>query len=735
MNIQGIPRPEHPFPQMMRREWANLNGTWEFAETDDSGDQSFLLPNPYPDKIVVPFCRESRLSGLERRGFTKNVWYRRTFDIPADWDLQRMLLHFGASDWKTSVWLNGQFLGEHVGGSSPFSFEITDTVAKSENVLIVHVFDDTTSGMQSLGKQCTELESHGCTYTRTTGIWQTVWIEGVGSSFISDLHFQPDVDRSMVRITAEIDGRTSGLTLFAKVLYDGRIVGDKKFEIDSNICSFDIELGEKYLWSPKDPALYDVEIMLIDGERNIENVRSYFGLRKVTIQDAAILINDEPIYQRLVLDQGFYPDGVWTAPTDDDLRHDIEISQAAGFNGARLHEKVFEPRFLYWADKLGYLVWGEYPNWGLDYKKPIDRAVIDEWVSVIRRDRNHPSIIGWCPFNETPPEAIHLQNTIVKITKMIDPSRPVIDSSGWAHGLDDPEVLDDHDYDQNPETFRRHWLDSFKPDVELPRYYTIKSSPRRPMPFFISEFGGIGWNVEEGWGYGIPESEEEFYARYKGLVDVLLDNRFMFGFCYTQLYDVEQEQNGIYTYERKPKLDISRIKAINSRQATYETNPPIHLSCQKRRWKELVGARQTSEPINNWRFTTSQPDDLWSKPDYDDSSWQKGSMPFGDKQCSKSIVNTEWSTGDIWLRNNFEGDFGDIGRAFLIAQSEGAAEVYLNGEKLAVLRSWVQNYCAIEITEILNKIAAIDNNLLAIHCKQGHLGNFADFAIIVEKST
>ena len=713
---------------MVRRNWINLNGVWEFAETDDTEDQSFLFSTPYPDKIIVPFCRESKLSGLNRRGFVKNVWYRRAFAIPEDWDSPRTILHFGASDWKTRVWLNGDFLGEHVGGSSPFSFEVTDSLIQSENVLTVHVFDDTVSGMQALGKQCTELESHGCTYTRTTGIWQTVWLEGVGSTFISDLYFQPDADLALVKITAEIDGRTCGLELIAQVFYDGRIVGGKKVGLDSRIFSFDIQLNEKHLWSPTEPALYDVEIKLVDGENAVEHVRSYFGLRKISMQDAAILINDKPIFQRLVLDQGFYPDGIWTAPTDDDLRRDIEISQKAGFNGARLHEKVFEPRFLYWADKLGYLVWGEYPNWGLDYKKPVEIIMIDEWVSVVRRDRNHPSIIGWCSFNETPPEAIPLQNTAVKITKMLDPSRPIIDSSGWSHGLDDPDVLDDHDYDQNPETFRSRWVNSFKPDVELPRRFGIKTTPRRPTPFFISEFGGIGWKVEGGWGYGVPESEEEFYARYKGLVDALLDSRFMFGFCYTQLYDVEQEKNGIYTYERSPKLDISKIKAINSRQAAYETNPPIRLGCQKHKWKELIGTHQAV----GWRFTTTKPDDLWNTSNYDDSGWQKGAMPFGDDQHTEYMVKTSWMSDDIWLRHEFEGSLKDAGRAFLIARSEGAAEVFLNGEKLAEFRSWVQNYCAVEITEVLGKIGKNEKNLIAIHCRRGQMGNFAEFALIVE---
>jgi hypothetical protein len=271
-------------------------------------------------------------------------------------------------------------------------------------------------------------------------------------------------------------------------------------------------------------------------------------------------LNGKPVFQRLVLDQGFYPDGIWTAPSDEALRRDIELSKAAGFNGARLHMKVFEPRLLYWADKLGYLGWGEFPCWGLEYTKPeVNLPMMREWTEVIRRDRNHPCIILWCPFAETCEEAVPLQNAVVSLTRDLDPSRPIIDASAWTHGLPDLEILDVHDFDQDPSAFREKW-----------------SKKESAIPFMVSDYGGIGWDIEEGWAYGeAPKDLDEFYARHADLTHVLLENRFMFGFCYCQLTDVEQERNGIYTYDRRPKFDIAGIKAVNSRAAAYEKDPPV----------------------------------------------------------------------------------------------------------------------------------------------------------------
>ena len=571
-----LPRPEHPFPQMVRAEWLNLNGTWEFAETDDTKDVSWLSGKAYPDKIVVPFCRESKLSGLERKGFVKNVWYRRTFRKPADWKSDRVRLHVGACDWKTTVWVNGQRVGEHTGGNAPFCFEVTNQLKPGDNTVVIHAFDDTRSGLQAGGKQSNRVKSYGCMYTRTTGIWQTVWLEGVGPTFLSDVRIDPDLKHSRVILQAEIDGPCDGLTLKTTALADGQEVASSESPADWRNNNFVLNLPNNHPWSIEDPFLYDLKFVLLHNGQPIDRVDSYFGLREVTINGAAILINGKPVFQRTVLDQGFYPDGIWTAPNDAALRNDIKLSQAVGFNGARLHQKVFEPRFLYWADKLGYIVWDEFPNWGLDYKKvECNLPVVNEWTEIVRRDRNHPSVIGWCPFNETPAEAGPLQAVVFNVTRAIDPSRPVIESSGYFHGVPRPDVLDAHDYDQNPATFRARWDAAFKSGLLVAgRYKTLHSS--RPIPFFVSEYGGIGWNISGGWGYGnTPKNLEDFYARFKGLADAQLDNPNLFGYCYTQLTDIEQEQNGLYDYNRKPKFDVERLRKIQTRQAAYEKNPPV----------------------------------------------------------------------------------------------------------------------------------------------------------------
>ena len=558
----GVPRPEHPFPQMARAEWLNLNGAWEFGETNDADDVPWLSDLPYPDKIIVPFCRESKLSGLARTGFVKNVWYRRTFPRPASWKSKRVRLHVGACDWKTRVWLNGKPVGEHLGGGAAFCFDVTDRLKPGTNTVTIHAFDDTRSGLQATGKQSHQEKSRGCVYTRTTGIWQTVWLEGVGATFLRDARIEPDAKHSRVILQAEIDGPSDGLVLRAVARAKGKEVGAAETPADWRNNRLVLNLAEKRLWSANDPFLYDLTITLLREGEVIDRVESYFGLREVTIHGAAILVNGKAVFQRLVLDQGFYPDGVWTAPTDEALRKDIKLSQAAGFNGARLHQKVFEPRFLYWADRLGYMVWGEFPNWGLEYRNPaVNAPVIDEWVEIVRRDRNHPSVIGWCPFNETPPAAAALQRTVVNVTRAIDPSRPVIESSGWCRGIPNPDVLDAHDYEQNPSKFREG-----------------TAQREEVVPFLVGEFGGIaGWKPHDGIAYGrSPKDGDEFYARFQGLIDALLDSRHVCGYCYTQLTDVEQEQNGVYDYGRKPKCDIERLREIQSRAAAYETDPPLH---------------------------------------------------------------------------------------------------------------------------------------------------------------
>ncbi|HPS54721.1 MAG TPA: glycoside hydrolase family 2 TIM barrel-domain containing protein [Sedimentisphaerales bacterium] len=572
---QDLPRPEHPRPDFERNSWLNLNGTWQFEiDCNNTGfERGLISGKDLKDKIVVPFCPESKLSGIGNTDFMPYVWYRRFFDLPEKTQGKRILLHFGAVDWYAKVWINNNFAGEHKGGSSPFTLEITKFIKDTNNEIVVHVYDDVRTGLQAGGKQSPQRESQGCSYTRTTGIWQTVWLEAVSPTYIQDFKIIPDPDNSQIIMNFKIEGNYQGCKITATALADNKKVGNVTINANWTNSPMVLKLSKKKLWNVGNPFLYDLKIELKKGNETIDTVKSYFGLRKITIQGRAILINEKPVFQRTVLDQGFYPDGIWTAPTDSDLKRDIELSMAAGFNGARLHQKVFEPRFHYWADKLGYLTWGEYPNWVLAYDKTdIDSVVVTEWTEILERDKNHPSIIGWCPFNETPISAKRIQQIIVPLTKSIDPTRVVLETSGWTHTIANPQVLDGHDYDQNPETFKQRWTDYFKSDnSKLPNHDNIPQT--RNCPLFISEYGGIGWfkKGDPAWGYGNnPETLEQFYQRYKGLTDALLDNPNIFGFCYTQLTDIEQEKNGIYYYDRTCKFEAEKLREINSRTAAYE---------------------------------------------------------------------------------------------------------------------------------------------------------------------
>ncbi len=598
---EDIPRPEHPRPDMQRDDWINMNGVWEFVETDDD-NASYLEPNAvYPDRIIVPFCRESELSGLNRKHFVRNVWYRRAFIVPAEWREKRVLLHIGACDWRTRVWVNGQLCGEHYGGSAPITCDITSALKDGENVTVIHAYDDVRTGIQAGGKQSTKPESYGCVYTRTTGIWQTVWLECVGKTYIEKTRVYPDMenvpsfgvvgkildtllnpaikDHHKVLIQVNCRGDiTPDLTLDVEVSFEGTRVCNTTVPVMGSTTSIAVPTGvlDKrfmsiaalmippkfvHLWEPGNPKLYDLKLTLKQGGKVVDTVNSYFGIRSIRLEGRKFLINGKPVFQRLVLDQGFYPTGIWTAPSDAELKADIERAMRAGFNGARLHQKVFEPRFLYWADKLGYIVWGEFPDWGLNHKNPEGHLYfVNEWREIVERDFNHPSIIGWCPFNETPKEAGFLQKVVLEYTRVLDPTRPVLEASGWTHAYPFPMLLDAHDYEQDPVKFKEKWG-------------TLNDNlPKQEIPFFISEYGGIGWNTEQGgWGYGNnPKTLDEFYERLKGLTDAILGNPYIFGFCYTQLTNIEQEQNGIYTYDRQPKFDLNRVRAIFTGESAYE---------------------------------------------------------------------------------------------------------------------------------------------------------------------
>ena len=557
--MKTIPRSEHPYPHFCRDTWQNLNGEWSFQIDDDHilGEEIVKGEKSLSGRILVPFCPESVLSGVGYTNFMTRVWYSRSFEL--DEIKGRTILHIGACDYITNVYVNGNHVGMHRGGYASFAFDITEYVQLGENTLVICADDDTRSDSSPSGKQSPKLESYGCHYTRTTGIWQTVWLEFVPTTYIKFAKYQPDVASKTLIADVECVAPIGNLTAVA--YYDGREVGRAECTAN-NYNRLTISLSELHLWEVGNGRLYDLVLTLGD-----DVVKSYFGMRSVSLKNGMMYINDRPVFQRLVLDQGFYPDGIYTAPTDDELKGDVLRSMAMGFNGARLHEKIFEPRFLYHCDKLGYIVWGEHANWGLNIDGTNGYTdFIAEWVEAMRRDFNHPAIIGWCPLNETQENQNNeFVRDLMMITRTIDPLRPAIDGSGWQHVDDVCEIYDCHDYDQNPESFKANHDRLMNGECSVdarkkPAHYT-----------FMSEFGGIGWDTHgNGWGYGVPKTLEEFYARFEGLCNALLDNTSFFGFCYTQLTDVEQEQNGLYTYDRKPKFDPARISAIVSRAAAFE---------------------------------------------------------------------------------------------------------------------------------------------------------------------
>ncbi len=567
----NIPRPEHPNPQWERENWLCLNGQWQF---DFDFGQSALDQKRYeedlPREIIVPFCPESPLSGIGYTDFLPAVIYRKKITLTPEQLSGRTILHFGAVDYLAVGCVNGQEVCRHQGGFTPFAADITDVATPGENTIFVYAQDDTRSPLQSSGKQSQQYHSAGCFYTRTTGIWQSVWLEFVPQNYLLSAKYATDMEQGILTVT----GCTKGCgQVEISVEYEGEPVGSASVSSNGHFCA-GIALSRIELWEAGCGRLYDLTLRM-----GGDCVKSYFGIRSIGFDGMKFLLNKKPLFQRLVLDQGYYPKGIYTAPTEEDLAKDIALSLALGFNGARLHQKVFEPRFLYHCDRMGYLVWGEYPSWGFQCAHPNAVPIIlREWQEVLARDMNHPSIITWCPFNETDDywEAEHdnaFLSTLYRTTKAIDPSRPCIDASGYIHAQTD--IYDTHDYEQDPEKFAGYYsriAEGIIQDFSQRAPHLLKKQRYTGGPVIVSEYGGIAWNAASGaWGYGeSPQTLEEFLGRYRGLTQALLNNPQITGFCYTQLYDVEQEQNGLYTYGREAKFDPAVIKEINGAAAAIE---------------------------------------------------------------------------------------------------------------------------------------------------------------------
>ena len=610
--MTNIPRSEYPRPQFVRDDWLCLNGEWQFEiDTGDSGWERGLLHRELNERITVPFCPESALSGIKNPDFMRAVWYRRSLRIPAEWAGRRILLHFQAVDYDSTVWVNGEEVGRHRGGFSPFCCDLSGVAEAGEDITIVLRARDEPTSPQPRGKQTRDYAPSGAVYVRSTGIWQSVWLEPLPQISLRRPRITPDLANATIRLEQPISGNAPGMRLRASLADVAGVVATADCSAAYDLAPrLDLKIPPERLrpWSIKDPHLYDLQIELLDsGGEIIDSARSYAGLRAIAIVGKAIQINGETVFQRLVLDQGYYPDGIMTAPNDAALIEDIELSMAAGFNGARLHQKVFEERFLYHADRLGYIVWGEFGDWGCSGNGPIHAEhqrpgpdYITQWLECLERDYSHPCIVGWCPLNETWQTLSDRITTLDDVTrgmylatKAFDSTRPVLDTSGYSHRVPGADVYDSHDYTQDPPTFReRHTgLAEGKPFLNdasqwgLPERMVANSRwsiPYAGQPYFVSEFGGTWWNPdvpegEDSWGYGTrPADLEEFYERFEQLCAILLDDVNMFGYCYTQLTDIYQEQNGIYKFDRGQKFDLARIRAAQTRSAAIEQlgNPP-----------------------------------------------------------------------------------------------------------------------------------------------------------------
>jgi beta-glucuronidase len=592
------PRPEYPRPQFVRDGWVNLNGEWEFeVDAGDSGLERGLLERELESTIIVPFAPESEASGIAHTDFMEAVWYRTRFTVPQEWSGKHGILHFGAVDHDATVWVDGVEVVRHRGGFTPFRAQL-GALRPGAVLNIVVRARDSRHEAKAGGKQSTWYDNSGCYYTRTTGIWQTVWVEAVDALHLRRLQITPDVESGSFGFELVPSRNVAGASARIRLMADGELVAAAETGLGTGLAAAGrLQLAEAdvRLWGPQSPFLYTMAIEIVDERGAVtDRVSSYAGLRSVSIDGTAVLLNGEHVFQRLVLDQGYWPDSLMTAPDDAALVRDIELGLEAGFNGARLHQKVFEERYLYHADRLGYLVWGEFGDWGVSgagavgHNQGPTASFITQWLEALERDVNHPAIIGWCPLNETH-QTLHDRLTVLDdvtrgmflATKLVDPTRPVIDASGYSHRVLEVDVWDAHSYEQDPAAFARQQRGAAegRPYVNTEDGRTI-SVPYSGQPFFVSEFGGIWWNADiaqnddgrDSWGYGQRVgSVEEFHTRFSGLVGVLRDDPSMFGYCYTQLTDTFQEQNGLYDFERRPKFDMSRIRAVQTAVAAYES--------------------------------------------------------------------------------------------------------------------------------------------------------------------
>lgn len=573
-------RPEYPRPSFVRENWLNLNGKWDF----EFGDE-----NKFDKTIEVPFCPESKLSGIEHKDFLYLVQYRRKVEITPEQLTGRVLIHFGAVDYKATLYVNGQKAGYHKGGYISFSFDITEYLTAGENELVLNVADDAQDISIPKGKQSNRPESYGCHYTRTTGIWQTVWLEFVNNTYITSRKITPDAGSKSILFEGTLNDKSDDIIVSAEVSYKGENVFScqtyakgGKFKM---VGSTDADI---HLWDVLKPEIYDIVLSVSKNGEVADTVKTYTGFRTIELKDGKFLLNGKSVFLRQILDQGFHPDGIYTFPTVEEIERDIDIAIEFGFNGARPHEKIFEEYYLYYADMKGYLVWGEFPNWGccLDTKNNPDalKNFLPEWKEELVRDYNHPAIIGWCPLNETWGGFTYCDKkaeiAIFNAAKDYDKTRPVIGASGGFNYVTD--IDDYHDYSHTAEEITAH-VHNHKNGTKDEKQIAILNKTKKAgiltqkelkgLPIFCSEYGGISFTTDEtGWGYVQETDEDKFVDHYISDTTALMQSDCM-GMCYTQLTDVEQEQNGLVYYDRTHKFSEEarkRIRECNMQKAKIE---------------------------------------------------------------------------------------------------------------------------------------------------------------------
>ncbi len=682
--------PDYPRPQLVRSEWLNLNGLWQYAiQPKDAARPG----TSFDGEILVPFAPESALSGVGRAvGPDQRLWYRRAFRVPASWAGKRVWLRFDAVDWDTTVSVNGKAVGSHTGGYDPFAFDITDALVKGgDQELVVSVWDPSDAGPQPRGKQV--LKPRSIWYTPTTGIWQTVWLEPLPAQAIAGVKLTPDADAGAVTIETRLQSAADGYRIRAAVLAGGKPVvsGD-----GAASAPLRLTIPQPHLWAPGDPYLYDLEIRLLRNGKTVDTVSSYVGLRKISIGHGAdgaarLLLNNTPLFQFGFLDQGFWPDGLHTPPTDEAMRFDIASTLGFGMNLARKHIKIEPERWYYWADKLGLLVWQDMPSGG--NTTPEARAnFADEWRRYIDARYNHPSIVMWVPFNEGwgQPDAAGTRE-MADWTARYDPTRLVNNTSGWSDA-GAGHTTDVHMY----------------PGPSMPAL-------ERGRAAVLGEFGGLGlptrghtWQGEKNWGYVSFKDNAEYERAYREKIAQLrlLVARGLSAAIYTQTTDVEIEVNGLMTYDREvvkiPQLSLAAIS-----KSLYADLPSVATVLPA---SEMDGRA--------WRYVTDQPGDAWASPGFDDSAWPRGLAPFGGGKPEGVPVRTPWTTPQLWMRQSFEWTGAATTGLHLLVAHDDDATILINGVEAASLKGHSTGYVIVPVSEEAARALKPGTTVIAVRCAQ-----------------